>query len=73
MEKLIANGSYWLGIACLVIAAVWRAANACGLWLASSNTPGYAIGHSTFVHASIVFFVACIATASYSWLNSHKL
>jgi hypothetical protein len=72
MEKLIANGSYWLGMACLVIGALWKAANAFGLWVPSSNASAYTIGHSTFVHASIAFFVATIATASYAWLNSTK-
>ena len=72
MEKLIANGSYWLGIVCLVIAAVWRAAAAFGLWVPSSSTPAHAIGHVTFLHASLLFFVTAIATASNAWLNSQK-
>lgn len=69
MEKLIASGSYWLGMACLVIGVLWKAAIAFRLLVPSNNA---AIGHSTFVHASIAFFVTTIATASYAWLNSHK-
>jgi hypothetical protein len=49
MERLIASGSYWPGMACLVIGALWKAANAFRLWVPSSNA---AIGHSTFVHAT---------------------
>ena len=71
MEKLLANWSYWLGIACLIIAAIWKAANFFGLWLPSSGGMG-AIGHSTFVHASLLLFVVAIATVGNAWLNSHK-
>ena len=70
MKKLIARLSYWLGIACLVIAVIWRALNAFGFWLPLNVTPGHTIWYLSFFHASILFFVTTIATASYAWLKS---
>jgi hypothetical protein len=72
MEKLIARWSYWLGIACLVIAVVWRAGNACGFWTPMTIAPGHTIWYLSFLHASILFFVTTIATACYAWLNSQR-
>ena len=71
MEKLIARLSYWLGMACLVIAVIWRIVSGFRSWQSSAVTAG-PIGHSAFLHASILFLVATIATACYAWLNSQK-
>src|SRR5208283_5471658 len=38
MEKLIARWSYWLGIACLVIAVIWRIVNIFLSWHSSVAT-----------------------------------
>jgi hypothetical protein len=72
MEKLIARWSYWLGIVCLVIAVIWRITTAFGLWMASNAARGNPVGYGSFFHASILFFVAAIATTSCAWLNSQK-
>jgi hypothetical protein len=72
MEKQIARWSYWLGIACLVIALVWRTLNAFGLWLPMTVTPGHTVWYLSFFHASILFFAATIATVCYAWLNSRQ-
>jgi len=72
MEKLIARWSYWAGIACLLIAVIWRVVNFFRSWQSSAATPGPFIGHLAFMHASILFLVATIATACYVWLNSQK-
>jgi hypothetical protein len=72
MEKLIAHWSYWLGIACLVIAVMWRTVNAFGLWLPLNVTPGHTIWYLSFFHASILFFATTIATACHAWLTSQK-
>lgn len=72
MEKLIARWSYWLGIACLVIAVAWRTVNAFGLWMPINVTPGRSIWYWSFFHASILFFVTTIATACYTWMGSQK-
>lgn len=72
MEKQIGRYSYWLGIACLVIAVVWRILNAFGLWLPVSVTPGHTVWHLSFFHASILFLVTTTATTCYTWLNSRQ-
>jgi uncharacterized membrane protein YhaH (DUF805 family) len=72
MEKQIARWSYWLGIACLVIAVVWRTVNAFGVLLPINVTPGHTVWYLSFFHASILFFVTTIATACYTWLNSRQ-
>jgi hypothetical protein len=71
MEKLIASWTYWLGIACLVIAVVWRIANIFRSWQTSAASGG-SIGHLAFMHGSILFLITTIATACYAWLNSQK-
>ena len=72
MEKQIGRYSYWLGIACLVIAVVWRILNAFGLWLPVNVTPGHTVWYLSFFHGSILFFVATIATTCFTWLNSKQ-
>ena len=72
MEKLIARWSYWLGIACLVIAVIWRGVNAFGLWLPVNVTPGHTVWYLSFFHASILFFATTIASSCYAWLNLQK-
>ena len=72
MEKLIARWSYWLGIACLVIAVTWRAVNAFGLILPLTVVPGHTIWYLSFFRGSILFFAATIASACLAWLNSQK-
>jgi hypothetical protein len=37
-----------------------------------SGAPGHTIWYLSFFHASILFFVATIATASYAWFSSQK-
>jgi hypothetical protein len=66
MEKHILHWSYWLGFASLIIAALWRAANAFGLGLGKSDFP------LTLYKASLLLLVAAVASANYSWFKSHK-
>jgi hypothetical protein len=42
------------------------------LWMASNAARGNPVGYGSFFHASILFFVAAIATTSCAWLNSQK-
>jgi hypothetical protein len=66
MEKHILHWSYWLGVACLIIAAVWRVVNVFGL--ASGNS----IFPLTFYKGSLLLLVAAIASASYAGFKSQK-
>jgi hypothetical protein len=66
MEKHISHWSYWLGIASLIIAVVWKALSAFGL---GSPMP---FSYLTFYKASLLLFVAAIASANYAWLKSQR-
>jgi len=66
MERQILHWSYWLGLACLIIAAVWRAANVFGLALGNSVFP------LTFYKGSLLLLVATIASASYAGFKSQR-
>ncbi len=68
MEKHITHWTYWLGIACLVIALVWRVSS---IWLGSTQTLG--VTPLSFYKSSLLFFVAAIATANYTWAKGQKL
>jgi len=72
MEKLIARWSYWLGIACLIIAVIWRVVNAFGLLLPVTIVQGHTVWYLSFLHGSILFFAAAIASTCFAWLNSQK-
>lgn len=71
MEKMIARSSYWLGIACMVIAIIWKGVNIFRALPAPAGATG-PLTHQAFLHGSIMFLVATIATACYVWLNSQK-
>jgi hypothetical protein len=60
MQRHILHWSYWLGIASLVVAALWRAANVFGLGL---NKPIFAL---TFYKGSLLLLVAAIASATFT-------
>lgn len=65
MEKQIMRWSYLLGVICVVVALLLRAADAAG-WLHTINTRGTALGYMSFLKGALMFLVACIATSSYT-------
>ena len=66
MERQILRWSYWLGLACLIIAVVWRVANVFGLALNAPIVP------LTFYKGSLLLLVAAIASASYAGFKSQR-
>lgn len=72
MEKNIVHWSYWMGIACLVLALVWRGINALGVWVPTDITPGHSIWYMSFYKASLLFFVATIASSNYASFKSQR-
>jgi hypothetical protein len=70
MAKHIAKWSYWLGIACLVIAVVWRAVSAVGMPTSPSLADGRTFGYLTFYRAGLLFFAATVASVAYDWASS---
>jgi hypothetical protein len=66
MEKQIIRWSYLLGLACVIVALVWRAAGGLG-WIATGlNMPGALMNYMTFYKAALLFLVVAIATGTYS-------
>lgn len=65
MEKKIAQYSYWLGLACVVVALVWRAANALGYFLPNVIS-GQGFYYLSFYKGGLIFLLVCIATGAYS-------
>ena len=60
MEKHLAKWTYWLGIACAVIALVIRGFQAIGLYL---DFPGVNLGYMSFYKASFLLLAIAIATS----------
>jgi hypothetical protein len=67
MPKTIMQVSYWLGITFVVVAFIWRVANAAGIWL-----PRGGVGYMSFFKGAILFLLAAVATASYAWCAARK-
>ncbi len=74
MEKYILQWSYWLGVACLVIALVWRVLNALGSFLPLPMffATGKFVWYGGFLRWGLLFFVTTISSASYIGLRSPK-
>jgi hypothetical protein len=66
MERQILHWSYWLGLACLIIAVVWRIVNIFGRGL---DMP---IGALTLYKGSLLLLVAAIASASYAGFKAQR-
>lgn len=71
MERMILRYSYWLGVACAVIAVLWRIANFFNLWV-STYVPGFTIAYMTFMKGAVLFFLLSIATAQFMAHGSTK-
>ena len=67
MSKIIMRVSYWLGIVSVVVALVWRAANAVGIWL-----PHGGVGYLSFFKGALLFLLAAVASASYAWCEERN-
>jgi hypothetical protein len=72
LERNIVHWTYWLGIACLLIALLWRAFNALGFRLPMYIKEGETVYYMSFYKASWLFFIAAIASAHYAWFPSAK-
>jgi len=73
MEKQITFCTYWLGVACLVIALALRVAE---IWMGPTvlldSAGKMAIGHLSLYKGALVFFLASIASAVYAWAKAQK-
>jgi hypothetical protein len=67
MERQIAHWTYWLGLACFVIALLWRVLN---VFYPMGELRG--MEPLSFLKGALLFFVASIATANYAWMRSQR-
>ena len=52
--------------------APWRALNALGFWLPMYIKEGETVYYMSFYKASLLFFIAAIASSNYVWFKSQK-
>jgi hypothetical protein len=71
MIKLIGRVCYWLGMLWAVLALVTRIGTALGL-SAQFQVRGSTFGYHIFLDGALLFFFATMATASYTYVMSHK-
>ena len=72
MEKLLgflAKLSYWLGVACIILAVVSKVLNSLGAEFGEVMTRGNDVGYHSFVTGAVLFFLMAIATASFDSVN----
>jgi|HubBroStandDraft_1064217.scaffolds.fasta_scaffold64013_1 hypothetical protein len=72
MIKLLIRVSYWLGVACVVLAVLSKGLNALGIEFAQFTTRGNEIGYRSFLLGAFLFFLMAIATASFDSFNKHN-
>ena len=66
MQKLILMSTYWLGVLCLALALLARAVNILGPDSLHFITKGNSVGYHSFLDGAVLFFLAAIASATYS-------
>jgi hypothetical protein len=71
VEKHIVKWSYWLGLACAVIAFVMRGLNAFGVFVPDFLSRGN-IGAMSFYKAALLFLAVAIGAASTMWSSAQK-
>jgi len=64
MEKKILQYSYWLGVACVVVAVVWRAATVMGFG-SVSMMQGLSLTYTSFLRGAVLFLLTAAATGAY--------
>ena len=69
MEKWIARVSYWLGIISLVLALILRIVWGLGWGLSMPFLVEHSIGYTPFLHGTVIFLLATVASAAYSWMK----
>jgi uncharacterized membrane protein len=68
MEKHIAQWSYWLGLACSLLAMIWK-----GLDVLNVMPAGFgALRYMTLYKGGLLFLVIAVATSSFVAAKSQK-
>lgn len=64
MEKKILQYSFWLGVMCVAVAVVWRAATAAGFPGAPIER-ALSLTYMTFLKNTLLFLLTTVATGAY--------
>jgi hypothetical protein len=65
MEKQIVRWSYLLGVACVVVAVLWRLAGTFGM-AGQIHLSAGEIGYGSFLKAAFLLLLLTVATSSYA-------
>lgn len=71
MEKHIVKWSYWLGLACALIAFVMRGLHAVGVFVPDLFR-GANLGYMSYYKAAFLLLAIAIATATTTWATAKK-
>lgn len=72
MEKHVVRWTYLLGVACALVAVVWRALNALGWGVPYMVAPGQTVYYMSFYKGAFLFLLLSIAAANYATYKSQK-
>jgi hypothetical protein len=72
MEKHVVRWTYLLGIACVVIALVWRTLNVFRLGIPYIIVPGQTVYYMSFYKAAFILLLTSIAAANYAMYKSQN-
>jgi hypothetical protein len=70
MQRLIINGSYWLGSICAALAVIARGLDVLGINTLNFSTKGSEIGYHTFMDGAFFFYLISIALTTYVGFNA---
>ncbi len=68
MEKKILVYSYWLGMLCVVMALVWRAASMLG-YFGEPLIRSLSLSYTSFFKGAVLFLLVTVATYAYQAAN----
>jgi hypothetical protein len=72
MEKHVVRWTYLLGVACVVIALVWRALNVFGWGIPYIMVPGQTLYYMSAYKAAFLLLLTSIATANYAMYRAQS-
>lgn len=72
MEKQVVRWTYLLGVACVVVALVWRTLNVFGLGMPYMMVPGQTVYYMSVYKAAFLLLLTSIAAANYAMYKAQS-
>ena len=72
MHEHIARGAYWLGMACAVVAFVWRGLVTLGVPDRFTYDVDRAVGYGGFLNGAVLFLLVSAASSGYVWIQKNR-